>query len=142
MECFKVIKSIGSHRRAHNLWDERSVCECGDVICLWPTVVGQGKACATQARVWVPECLRQRAGWTRPHIGVIIINDDICASAGHTLELKLLAGRIFEHSDPQMERSRDAVGRSPNTSFLRKVEGLEFVGYTDRSGPDLDNLYA
>jgi hypothetical protein len=74
------------------------------------------------------------------HIGVIIIDDHVCADTSLTLEQKLLKGMIFEHSGPDMKRSIDGQGRRANTRFAKIITALEFIGYTEMGNADLDDL--
>jgi hypothetical protein len=74
------------------------------------------------------------------HLGVIIIDDHVCADTSLTLEQKLLEGIIFEHPGANIERSRDGVGRKANLKFVKLITALEFIGYTVMENPELDAL--
>ena len=75
------------------------------------------------------------------HIGVIVVDNVVCAQEDRTIEEKLQAGMIFEHSGPEMQRASDAVGQSPTAAYVREIRALEFVGYTNMDDPELNNLY-
>ncbi|KAG8424585.1 hypothetical protein J3458_001362 [Metarhizium acridum] len=76
----------------------------------------------------------------RCHIGIIVIDESICANTALTLRQKLVSGRIYEHSGPVMTPARDAVGRVADEAIVARLVALEFVGHTNRENSELDVL--
>lgn len=64
------------------------------------------------------------------HIGVVIVEEEICAHTSLLLARKLLSGMIFEHLGPTMASAREAHGQSILPAFLNTILLIQCIGCT------------
>lgn len=74
------------------------------------------------------------------HIGIMVIDNTDCANTNLTLEKKLLAGTIYEHSGPQMEQASHAIGRAVDSKFVKSLAAIEYIGHTTMEESNLNGL--
>lgn len=74
------------------------------------------------------------------HIGVIVIDEEICTNDSLTPQHKLLFGTVYEHKGPDMESCQDRRGMEINAENVKHFTALELIGDTKMTDIQLNNL--